>query len=129
MKRLLMLFLIGVGAFFGLLFVGVLLGGKTSTKQSWDDGIVGSGSATQRNSHLATMDEFLALKNGMSYAEACKIIGSPGELISSGHVDGVPGVMNNIDTLMYQWKGQGIANMNAMFQNDKLITKAQFGLK
>jgi hypothetical protein len=30
-------------------------------------------------------------------------------------------------TVMYSWKGAGIAN--AMFQNDKLITKAQIGLQ
>jgi hypothetical protein len=31
---------------------------------------------------------------------------------------------------MYQWSNtSGFANMNAMFQNDALVTKAQFGLR
>jgi hypothetical protein len=32
---------------------------------------------------------------------------------------------------MYRWDGAGMlgANLNAMFQNGKLVTKAQFGLR
>lgn len=30
---------------------------------------------------------------------------------------------------MYQWGGGFGANMNAIFQNGKLVQKAQFGLK
>jgi len=30
---------------------------------------------------------------------------------------------------MYQWVNPGGSNMNAMFQNNKLIEKAQFGLQ
>ena len=30
---------------------------------------------------------------------------------------------------MYMWQNSDGSNMNAMFQNDKLVNKAQFGLK
>lgn len=49
--------------------------------------------------------------------------GEPGQELSSNEMAG-------ISTIMYQWDGDGFAsNMNAMFQNNKMISKAQFGLK
>ena len=35
----------------------------------------------------------------------------------------------NIYTVMYSWQSNGIGNMNAIFQNGRMINKAQFGLK
>lgn len=79
----------------------------------------------------ATLSAFNQLQNGMSYAEACRIIGSEGTVMSSSHIDGIPNVMPPTDTIMYTWEGAGGwgSNMNAMFQNDRLITKAQLGLQ
>lgn len=37
--------------------------------------------------------------------------------------------MASIETVMYQWVNRNGSNMNAMFQNNKLVQKAQFGLK
>lgn len=38
--------------------------------------------------------------------------------------------MAGYKTVMLMWTGTSMgANMNAMFQNDKLVSKAQFGLK
>jgi len=31
--------------------------------------------------------------------------------------------------VMYEWRGDGLANMHLMFQNGKLVQKTQFGLK
>lgn len=78
---------------------------------------------------VVTMDEYRQLKNGISYDEAVRIIGSAGEEMSSNTIDGVPGVMPSVTTIMYSWQNDDASNMNAMFQNDKLTTKAQFGLK
>ena len=69
------------------------------------------------------------LTNGMSYSNAVKIIGFSGEEMSRNHIDGAPGVMESIDTVMYSWQNRDGTNMNAMFQNDKLMQKSQFGLK
>jgi hypothetical protein len=58
----------------------------------------------------------------MTYAQVEEILGSPGEEISRSEIAGYT-------TVMYQWKAKwGIGNMNAMFQNGHLITKAQMGL-
>ena len=71
-----------------------------------------------------TMANFRRLESGMSYEEVTGILGKEGEEISSSDIAG-------IHTVMYQWMGDTGwgANMNVMFQDDKLIQKAQFGLK
>jgi hypothetical protein len=78
---------------------------------------------------VVTMAEYQQLQNGMSYQQVVQVIGQPGEEASRNHMDGVPGVMESVETVMYQWINPGGSNMNAMFQNDKLIQKAQFGLR
>jgi len=78
---------------------------------------------------IVTLSEFRRLKTGISYHEAVNIIGTQGEEISRNRIDGVPGVTESIETIMFQWANKNGSNMNAMFQNDKLISKAQFGLK
>jgi hypothetical protein len=51
-----------------------------------------------------------------------RTIGEAGTEISRSELAG-------ISTVMYSWQNPGGANMNAMFQNGSLVTKAQFGLK
>ena len=69
-----------------------------------------------------TLDKFNKVQTNMSYKEVVKILGSKGKVLSESEVGG-------IKTVMYQWDGSFGANMNAMFQKDKLISKAQFGLE
>lgn len=71
-----------------------------------------------------TAAEFAALKTGMTPKQVEKIVGSLGQIISENEIAG-------IRTVMVQWPGErGVgANANAMFQNGKLIQKAQFGLQ
>ena len=71
---------------------------------------------------VVTQAEFLQIQNGMSYEEVQRIIGAPGQEMSRSDVAG-------INTVMYQWINRGGSNMNAMFQNGKLVQKAQFGLQ
>jgi hypothetical protein len=78
---------------------------------------------------IVTFDEYQRIQNGMSYRQVVNIIGADGEEMSRNNIDGVPGVIESIDTVMYQWVNSNGSNMNAMFQNDKLNQKAQFGLK
>lgn len=70
------------------------------------------------------MAQYQQLRDGMSYAEAQRVLGGPGEELSSSTI-------GNIRTVMYKWDGDGSigANMNAMFQNDRLTMKAQHGLR
>jgi hypothetical protein len=70
----------------------------------------------------ATMEEFKKIKNGMTHEEAVKITGFEGTEMSSTEIGG-------IKTVMYSWENDDGSNMNAMFQSNKLNTKAQFGLK
>ncbi len=70
---------------------------------------------------VVTKAEFDQLQEGMTYEQAVAIIGASGELQSSSDVV-------EIKTVMYSWMNSNGSNMNAMFQNNKLVTKAQFGL-
>lgn len=78
---------------------------------------------------IVTFDEYQRIKNGMPYMQVVEIIGDEGEEMSRNKIEGVPGVMESIETVMYQWVNSNGSNMNAMFQNDKLMQKAQFGLR
>lgn len=71
----------------------------------------------------ATKAHYDALKSGMSYNQAVAVIGCEGEEMSRSEMSGFV-------TFMVMWNGTSMGgNMNAMFQNDALINKAQFGLK
>lgn len=78
---------------------------------------------------IVTYEKYNRIQNGMSYQDVVRIIGAQGEEMSRNHIDGVPGVMESIDTIMYQWVNGNGSNMNAMFQNNQLMQKAQFGLR
>ncbi len=69
------------------------------------------------------MKNYTKIKTGMSYEEVVAILGKEGEEMSSNDVAGY-------NTVMYKWDGDSGfgANMNGMFQNGKLVQKAQFGL-
>lgn len=96
----------------------------------------GSGSGPSKRSddsdkpskHKVTITDYNQIQDGMSYAQVEKIIGSAGEELASGHVDGVQGVTPAITTRIVMWKNDNGSNMNATFQNDRLVSKAQFGL-
>jgi hypothetical protein len=81
------------------------------------------------NQQIVTFTKYQKIENGMSYHQVVEIIGTQGQESSRNHMDGVPGVVNAIETVMYQWINPNGSNMNAIFQNDKLMQKAQFGLE
>lgn len=89
----------------------------------------GMGEAQAGGPKKVTMSAYSRVSTGMSYFDVVDVIGFHGEEISRSHMDGVPGVMSSVETVMYQWVNSDGSNMNAMFQNDKLIQKAQFGLR
>lgn len=80
--------------------------------------------ASKKNSPKISKAEFESLKTGMTYNEVVSIIGGEGELSSQVDVAGY-------DTKLYMWEGEGSigANANVTFQNNKLVSKAQIGLK
>jgi len=81
-----------------------------------------STTAPARPSSGLTYENYLRLKEGMTYAEVVEILGTTGEELSRSDIAGYT-------TVMYSWQKWTGANMNAMFQNGRLVTKAQFGLR
>ncbi|MEF3169134.1 MAG: hypothetical protein K6360_07370 [Deltaproteobacteria bacterium] len=88
-------------------------------------GLVGCASG----SDVVSKAEYDQISEGMYYSQVVSIVGQGGTELSSGTMEGVPGVMPSITTKMYMWQNSDGSNMTAMFQNYKLINKAQFGLK
>ncbi len=83
----------------------------------------GDTKAAARAECTATMSKFLNLQTNMSYSHAASILGCRGEEVNRAETGG-------ISLVVYQWKGNGIlSSMNATFQNDRLVAKAQLGLK
>lgn len=81
---------------------------------------------TEANTAKISLDEFNQLQTGMSYEQAVAVIGGEGAKLSESS-------FGDVTTVMYQWDGSNDsgfgANANAMFQGDKLVSKAQLGLK
>src|SRR5438132_685442 len=70
-----------------------------------------------------TMSQYSQVQPGMTYKQAVRILGEPDQELSRSEMAG-------FTTVMYMWKGTSPGgNMNVMFQNGELVTKAQFGLK
>ena len=68
-----------------------------------------------------TYENFLNVKMGDSYENVVALLGEGTE---SSSVD-----VNDIKTVMYEWKGSGISNMNVTVQNGEVTGKAQLGLQ
>lgn len=116
--------LLGVAMGLGILVIAALLvftifgsDSAVSTVQR----AVGEAPTSRSN---VTLPNFYRLTDGMMYEDAVRILGSPGTEISRTALGGVT-------TVMYTWEGSGGfgANMNAMFQDGRLVSKAQFNLK
>jgi hypothetical protein len=74
-----------------------------------------------------TLSNYYSIHSGMSREQVARILGCYGTVISQSEMAG-------FYTVMVQWNGSGVSgllggNMNAMFQNDELISSAQFGLQ
>jgi GYF domain 2 len=71
---------------------------------------------------IVTQAQYDQILNDMTYEQVCAIIGTDGEELSRSNIAG-------ITTVMYSWTNANGSNMNAMFQSDRLVNKAQFGLR
>jgi hypothetical protein len=70
---------------------------------------------------VVTRAHYAQISEGMSYERVRGIIGNSGEEVSRATLAGHT-------TIMYQWMNANGSGMNAMFQNGRLVTKAQMGL-
>jgi hypothetical protein len=69
-----------------------------------------------------SMAGYNRVSNGMTYNQVIAILGPPSEENARNEIPGY-------ETVMYTWSDGGMGNMNAMFQNGRLVQKAQFGLR
>ena len=73
---------------------------------------------TQPGVSLAAYDR---IRPGMSYEDVGGLIGRGTETNRTARGD--------ITMVMYEWRLPGGANVNVVFENNRLIQKAQFGLR
>src|SRR5262249_39773393 len=125
--------LIIVGIIGGSLVLGWLSGQSHHTAQRTFDQIrarleQSSPPLTYAADKRVTMSQYNRLSNGMSYLKVWDTLGSRGTETARIHADGVEGVMEPIETVSYSWVNSDGSNVMVVFQNDKLISKAQYGL-
>ena len=72
-------------------------------------------------SPVVTMAKYERIEKGMTYEQVCAIIGAAGQEIASSGTAGYT-------TVTYSWKNPDGSNMNAVFQDGGLISKAKSGL-
>lgn len=70
-----------------------------------------------------TLAKFSALTPGMSYSQANSLVGVAGTLVSSTNIP------NAGSAEVYAWDASDGGRMTAMFEDGKMISKAQVGLK
>lgn len=68
-----------------------------------------------------TMSDFNRIASGMSYGEVTAILGA-GRVLSHSEIAGYV-------TTMYGWANHDGSNMNVMVQDDRVVSKAQAGLR
>jgi hypothetical protein len=115
------------GIVFAFLAIGGLVAGLAIIGMFLQHRVGASGhqygeTASRERGQVVTLANYMQIENGMTYEQVKGIIGIAGEEISSSNLAGY-------STVMYSWKNRNGSNMNAMFQNDLLVTKAQFGLR
>lgn len=82
-----------------------------------------SGASVSKDGGAAiSMAKYEQLKNGMTYQDVVKIIGSEGEQTSNSKI-------GTTEISSYRWQGANYSNIFATFSGDKLSAKSQNGLK
>ncbi|HTO29625.1 MAG TPA: hypothetical protein VL202_00375 [Pararhizobium sp.] len=86
-------------------------------------GIVWALPAVAETSCRVSKAQYDALQSDSSYSQVVSVLGCHGEELSSTEMAG-------FKTVMLMWTGNSFGgNMNVMFQNGRMMSKAQFGLK
>ncbi len=105
--------------FVGLMVLGGIIAAVSGDSDSGSNSSSSSTSAPVKKDGL-TYEKFVSVQMGSSYEDVVAIIGEEGKL-------GTSNTIGDIETKMYEWNDGG-ANMNAMFQNGKLVNKAMASL-
>ena len=101
----------------------VLLSGGSPVEPGSNADVARPPTPSEVASDGVTLAQYQQLSDGLSYADAIIAIGAGTEMARSS--------LAGVTTVMYLWKGAGspVSNMTATFQNEKLVSKAQFGLR
>jgi hypothetical protein len=128
--------ILGIAALF--LIIAIAGGGgdsgSSSSKKSGasestasESGKTQAASTKPKKKAVATMDKYNQIQNNMSYAQVKAIMGFDGTEQGSSNAS-AGGI--TMEVKIYDWEGEDLgANMTVSFQNDKVISKAQIGLK
>lgn len=105
-----------------VIVVGAIVGASGGGNKNTNTTQTGT-SAIQKQEKL-NLEKFNQIETGMTYEKVVEIIGEEGTVLSESEIA-------NIKTIIYSWYGEGSigANANITFQNGKVTSKAQFGLK
>jgi hypothetical protein len=71
---------------------------------------------------VVTQEKYAQILEGMTYQEVRDVIGTDGEELSHSDIAG-------FTTVAYSWRNPNGSNMMIMFQNGRLVSKTQFGLR
>lgn len=69
-----------------------------------------------------TLTNYAYLIPGLLYTQASELLGGPGIEVSARDSAGT-------HTAVYRWPGAGQASLQVVFENDRLVRKAQVGLR
>ncbi len=115
---------------FWLIAIIVILGVASSTgvkknQENTEKSYTETDTETRENTPTpaVTYANFEKIENGMTYEQVVEIFGEDGKILSESTV---------LDTSMqiyYWYDSTGISNCNVTFQNNKVMAKAQIGLK
>ncbi len=103
-----------LGFIIALLILGGIIGAISGSNNN-DSSTSTSSNKTIKTEGL-TYQKFVDLQMGITVEDVNKIIGTEGELESSNK-------FGDIETKSYRWH-EGMANMNCMFQNGQMVSKA-----
>lgn len=121
---------VGLGILAGALVIGAIVRPRPEQQANVESQATSARPAEKPSSKESepaaegvTMAGYQRLQTGMTYRQVVAILGEEGEELSSNEIAGTR-------TVMYKWSTRfGTGNMNVMFQDDKMIQKAQFGLQ
>ena len=98
-----------------------------SSSQSQTTSQNNSSEIKQETKGKVNYENFEKIETGMTYEQVVQIFGEEGKVLSESEID--IGIGEEYSTIMYYWYDKtGIANCNIMFQNNKVVSKAQVGL-
>lgn len=89
--------------------------------------VLGCGGSGSTNKY--TLEKFNQIQTGMTYEQVKTIMGDPGSLTTESKTPAVEGVSGEIIIKGYEWQNPDGSNMQIMFMNSQVDTKAQAGLK